>query len=414
MYFTLLTEQEYDNFINHHPAHFTQSIEQYRYRKQHNNDVHLVGVKDNNEVLAACLLSEARALKFFKYFYSHKGPVLDFSNASLVDCFFKGLTKYLKKQRTLFVSVDPYILESIRDADGHIIENFDNTNLINQLSKIGYQHQGYPIGYHQKSQIRWLSVLDIKGKSKEAILEDMSYQTRRNIKKTIEMGVQTTVLDISETERFYKLFKMAEERHNFKYRENPNQFFIEAQRMYPNNSMIKLAYIDLNKYLKQLNDKYETLTSQLQILSEKLLENPNSKKTKTQVNQLNDQLTSQNKKIAQTQQLMTTEGHILDLAAALYIFNKDEVYYLSSGSNPKFNQFMGAYALQWDMIQFAKDHDIPRYNFYGVTGDFSDSAEDLGVQQFKKGFNAHVEEYIGDFVKPIRPLFYKLYLTMNK
>ena len=75
---------------------------------------------------------------------------------------------------------------------------------------------------------------------------------------------------------------------------------------------------------------------------------------------------------------------------------------------------MGAYRLQWEMIEYAKKHNIPRYNFYGITGDFSDNAEDYGVQQFKKGFNAHVEEFIGDFVKPVRPFFYKIYQLLNK
>ena len=45
---------------------------------------------------------------------------------------------------------------------------------------------------------------------------------------------------------------------------------------------------------------------------------------------------------------------------------------------------MGAYHLQWEMIKFAKAHHIDRYNFYGITGDFSESSEDYGVQQFKK------------------------------
>ncbi|MEJ7317010.1 peptidoglycan bridge formation glycyltransferase FemA/FemB family protein, partial [Staphylococcus epidermidis] len=80
----------------------------------------------------------------------------------------------------------------------------------------GYKHQGYTVGYSQKSQIRWLSVLNLKDKSKDDILKEMEYQTRRNIKKSLEMGVETTTLNISETERFYSLFKMAEERHNFK------------------------------------------------------------------------------------------------------------------------------------------------------------------------------------------------------
>ena len=73
-----------------------------------------------------------------------------------------------------------------------------------------------------------------------------------------------------------------------------------------------------------------------------------------------------------------------------------------------------AYKLQWEMIKFAKDHNIDSYNFYGITGDFSEDAEDYGVQQFKKGFNAHVHEYVGDFIKPINPLAYKIGTLIGK
>ena len=68
---------------------------------------------------------------------------------------------------------------------------------------------------------------------------------------------------------------------------------------------------------------------------------------------------------------------------------------------------MGAYRLQWDMIQFAKEHNIDRYNFYGVTGDFSENAEDAGVQKFKEGFNAKIYEYIGDLSNQLNHYFIK-------
>ncbi|MFW3603335.1 aminoacyltransferase [Staphylococcus caprae] len=414
MFFTKLTESEYQNFIDRHPVHFTQSIDQYNFRKKQKNDAHLVGVKDKGNVVAACLLTEARVMKIFKYFYSHKGPVLDYQNKTVVQCFFNGLSRYLKKRRTLFVSVDPYIVENVRSAEGYILKDIPNESLIQQLKQLGYNHQGYTVGYSQKSQIRWLSVLDLKYKNEDELLKDMAYQTRRNIKKAREMGVTTKTLDISETDRFYRLFKMAEERHNFKYRENPYAFFKEAQKMYPNHSMLTLAYIDLNQYLNRLNQQIQQLNEQVKDLEKKLSEHPNSKKSKSKINQLQQQLNSKDKKVTEAQELIQTEGEILDLAAALYIYNKDEVYYLSSGSDPKFYQFHGAYYLQWDMIQFAKAHHIPRYNFYGITGDFSQEAEDFGVQQFKKGFNAHVEEYIGDFIKAIHPFFYKIYQLLNK
>ena len=79
------------------------------------------------------------------------------------------------------------------------------------MEDLGYKHQGYTVGYDTMSQIRWLSVLDLKDKTEDQLLKEMDYQTRRNIKKTYEMGVQVKTLPIEETDTFFELFQMAEE-----------------------------------------------------------------------------------------------------------------------------------------------------------------------------------------------------------
>lgn len=407
MNFTTLKPAEYSEFVNNNFVHYTQSIAHYNYRQDNGGCVHLVGVKNGEEVLAACLITEARALRILKYFYTHRGPVLDFNNQALVTCFFAGLKKYVKQHRGLFILVDPYVIENIRNPEGDIITSYDNKQLFKELNRLGYKHQGYSIGYSQLSQIRWLSVLNIQQKNDEALLQEMQYQTRRNIKKTIEMGVQVRTLDISETDKFFKLFQMAEEKHGFKFRDQ--RYFEEMQQMYSQNSMIKLAYIDLEKYITKIKQNEAQLTLEILELEKAMTITPNSKKKKTKLTKLQQQRNNQLKKIKEFEKLQQQEGNILHLAAAYYIYTKDEVYYLSSGSNPKYNFFKGAYSLQWDMINFAINHRIPRYNFYGITGDFSAEAEDYGVQQFKKGFNTQVEEYIGDFVLPVNKLLYKLF-----
>ena len=60
----------------------------------------------------------------------------------------------------------------------------------------------------------------------------MDYQTRRNIKKTFEMGVEVRTLDYSETDTFYELFKMAEEKHGFTFKQDPNTYFRDMQNMF--------------------------------------------------------------------------------------------------------------------------------------------------------------------------------------
>ena len=369
--------------------------------------MHVVGVKDDSDnVIAATLMTEARALKVFKYFYTHRGPVMDYSNIELVHFFFKSLTSYLKKHNCLYVLVDPYILENLRNADGEILESYDNRAVIKTLEDLGYKHQGWTVGYSTMSQIRWLSVLDLKDKSEDQLLKEMDYQTRRNIKKTYEMGVKVRTLPMDETDTFFELFQMAEEKHGFKFRDKP--YFYEMQKTYKDHAMLKLAYIDLKDYLSTLQQKHDSLTEQLAEVDAVLEENPNSKKNKNKRTQIQQQVDSNERKLNETKNKIAEEGETLNLAAALYLYNEHEVYYLSSGSNPKYNAYMGAYRLQWDMIKFAKEHNVDRYNFYGITGDFSEDAEDYGVQQFKKGFNANVYEYIGDFIKPIHPLAYKV------
>ena len=147
---------------------------------------------------------------------------------------------------------------------------------------------------------------------------------------------------------------------------------------------MKLAYIDLNELLTIQQRKIDELTQNLNEVLGDLEENPNSKKSKTKRQQLEQQLNSKQKKQKETATLIESDGPVLNLAAAFYIYNNHEVYYLSSGSNPKYNAYMGAYRLQWEMIKFAKEHGIDRYNFYGITGDFSEDAEDFGVQNSKK------------------------------
>ncbi|WP_210126142.1 aminoacyltransferase [Staphylococcus sp. GDY8P85P] len=407
MIFTKLSIEEFNTFVDHHFSHYTQVNDLYIYRKDRHLGAHLVGVKENNTVIAACLLTDARIFKVFKYFYTHRGPVMDYTNLALVEFFFRKLTHYVRMRRGVFILVDPYVLENIRSADGEIIEHFNNKQWFKVMHKLGYQHQGFTTGYSSMSQIRWHSILDLKDKSEQQLLKDMSYQTRRNIMKTIEMGVQIKTLSIKETSRFYRLFHMAEEKHGFHFQEEP--YFKQMLEIYGDKACIKLAYIDLNKYINLLKQHAIELEEEMTEIKQSLKVNANSKKTKTKYHQLNQQLESLYNKIAKTEQLIITDGTLLDLAAALFIYNNHEMYYLSSGSNPKYNEFMGAYRLQWDMICHAKQLGIHRYNFYGITGDFGNEAEDYGVQQFKKGFNAFIEEYVGDFIKPVNKCLYKLY-----
>ena len=60
--------------------------------------------------------------------------------------------------------------------------------------------------------------------------------------------------------------------------------------------MLKLAYIDLKDYLSTLQHKHEDLTKQLTEIEEALKESPNSKRTKINVINFNNNLIAMNVK----------------------------------------------------------------------------------------------------------------------
>ena len=58
---------------------------------------------------------------------------------------------------------------------------------------------------------------------------------------------------------------------------------------------------------------------------------------------------------------------------------------------------------------------MTRYNFYGIDGVFDDpNSEGRGVLEFKQGFNGYVEELMGSFVLPVRPLAFKFKTVVRK
>ncbi|MBY7664016.1 aminoacyltransferase [Staphylococcus agnetis] len=412
MKFVELTPDEYHQYINHHFKQYTQSIEHYQARKEKGLHVSLLGVKDDNDnIVAAGLFTAAPLLKYFNYVYSHRGPMLDYSNTTLVEFYFNELKKYFKKRRTIFMLIDPYVIRHIRDFKGNIVEDFNISSLIETFNTLQYQHQGFSTGYSELSQARWLAILDLKDKAPSSILKGMEYNTAHSIKKAMQMGVKVKTLSVNEMDAFYALYQKAEIKHGFSL--FTKSYLEQFVRNYPEITSIQLAYIHLNEHIDILKTKAHDIDEQIK----KQLQNQTQPLSKKKQNKLKEQQIIYDKlqeNMTVANQLRSKHGNTLHLAAAIFAETKDEMVYLFSGSDPEFNKFMGSYVLQWHMIQHAKQQHIDRYNFYGITGDFSPIAEDYGVLQFKKGFGGYIEELVGDFICVTHPLLYRIYQLKNK
>ena len=137
-----------------------------------------------------------------------------------------------------------------------------------------------------------------------------------------------------------------------------------------------------------------------------------TKKQKSRLIEVREILQGTRKHLKETQELFS-DGKKQVLSGASFITTGKEVVYLSAGSYDKYMHYYGVFAIHWTMIQWALEHGYERYNFYGISGNFDENSEDYGIYEFKKGFNGVVEEYVGDFILEMNPMF-KVYNKMKK
>src|SRR5699024_4187924 len=110
MKFLELTDEEYAAFIEEgHEAAFFQMLENKTNREMNGETVKLLGVKDDaGKVVAACLFTLQPTVMGKYFYYSNRGPVLDYHNFCLVNFFFVGLSYNLKLIICYFIDMTSY------------------------------------------------------------------------------------------------------------------------------------------------------------------------------------------------------------------------------------------------------------------------------------------------------------------
>ena len=175
MKFCELTETEFDTFSKEVSCkNFFQSLETLKRYKNNKEEVYLVGVKDNDKVVAASILVAYKESKYFNYktFNAYKGFLMDYSNNELLIFFTKEIKKFIKSKKGFRLYIDPYIVSEQRDTDGKVVEGgINNLSVKDSLLTLGYHYIG------EYTQVKWNYCLDIKGKTKEELFKTFKPNT---------------------------------------------------------------------------------------------------------------------------------------------------------------------------------------------------------------------------------------------
>ena len=116
-----------------------------------------------------------------------------------------------------------------------------------------------------------------------------------------------------------------------------------------------------------------------------------------------------NKRLDEIIKLNKEDGDVIVLGGILFFVYGNEVLSLVGGSYDKYMKYQSAYTVHFAGLKYALENNYDRYNFYGITGDFSDNNPLNGLYIFKRGYGGKVVELLGEYNLIISPTWNNIY-----
>jgi len=406
-----LTEKEFSKFSEKHPqTSFYQTVEWGHLKETNNWEMHLLGLKDGKKIVAGCLLLSKMTPIKRKMFYSPRGFLIDYNNYDLLKEFTTKIKDYVRKEKGIFIKIDPNVLYQQRDLFGQIVENGENNYQgFDNLKKLGYRHFGFNL-MQETLQPRWIFVIKTKDKTIDEILSNMDRETRRIIKKNEQSKIKCREIGYDELPKFKDIMQHTGDRREFIDR--PLSYYQDMYKHLHDSGMLKIIFAELNtkEVLEELSNEKELCEKDYQDRKEKHDNNiisMNEKKYEQKQREVENYINKLTRRIAELKELKEKHGEVITLGGVLFLIYGNEVLALVGGSYKEFMEYQSAYTVYYEMIKYTVENGYSRYNFYGITGDFSEKNPLYGLYGFKKDFGGEVVELMGEFDLVInKPLHY--------
>lgn len=413
MEFRELSEKEFNEFeIKNSLGSFYQTIKWGKLKEKNGWKYFLYGVVKNNTVVAAALLLRKRVLGKLSIIYSPRGFLLDYKDYDLLKFFTENIKKQAKKEKAIFIKIDPYIIYKELDINGDLVKDgIDNSEVIENLKKLGYKHTGF--NKDGNLQPRYAFVLDLKDKTISDIYDNMETTTKQMIRKNEKANIICREIKEDELNKYTDIMEDTAKRRGFIDR--PYGYYKNMLQILDKNIKILLCEINLEEYISKIKEELNVTKEELKQKEIKLKEeNSNKKKIQNQIKELEIIVSSLNKKIDKNTKLKEEKGNILELGTLMFIIHNKEILSLFGGAYGKYKDFMPAYSLNWEMIKYGINNKFEKYNFYGISEFKDKNSEMYGLYDFKRGFGGNVEEYVGEFNLIITKFWYFMYDTVYK
>ena len=411
MKFVELTEEEFKNYVTgNDQASFLQTVEWGNLRKIYGSDIRYLGVKEEDKVLAATMVTIDKSAFGKKRIYAPRGFIIDYHNKELLKYFTEEIKKYAKKNNILFIKIDPNIIYQVRDINGCEYENpTKDDEAINNLKELGYIHTGFTLDLGD-SQSRWNFRLTLD-KEYEELAKNFSKSTRKNIESTYNRGMRVRLATLEDLPSMEEILIATAERKNFQYRSL--EYYTNMFKTIKDGVRIYIAYLDPDIYLESTEKLlYDAKAYKDEVLY-KMEKDMVGAKLKKDLEQADKQIDKYTEELELAKKFKEENPNGKDIGTLVSLISGNEYLTLYSGILMEYKKFTPKYLMYNEHIKDAYKLGIKYIDFYGITGHFNKDDKDYGMYEFKRGFGGEVIEMIGEFTLPTSKL-YGIYKLLKK
>jgi len=406
-----LSEKEFSKFASKHSqANFYQTVEWGQLKKTNKWDMHLLGLKDGKKIIAGGLLLSKKLFGNRKMFYSPRGFLIDYSNFEVLNIFTKEVRKYVKKEKGIFIKIDPNIMYQQRDLYGKVVpEGENNYEGYKNLKRLGYRHLGFNL-MQEELQPRWVFITKTKNTTVDDIMKGMDSKTRQILRKNERNMIKCREIGYDELPVFKDIMQHTGDRREFIDR--PLSYYQNMYSHLHDSGILKILLAEINtaELINKLNKDKLELEKDYDDRKNKYENNiikMNSNKYEQKQKEVKKDIDKIKDMVQHIKELAQEHGEVITLGGILFLIYGNEVLSLVGGSYKELMEFQSAYTLHFEMMKYAIENNYDRYNFYGITGDFNETNPLYGLYSFKRDFGGEVVELIGEFDLIInKPLYY--------
>lgn len=388
-----ILEKEYVKFEEKHAkAHFLQSYSWGQFAIVGKKTTpRYVGLKDKaGNLLCAALFLEKKLPLGYKYIYSPRGFVIDFNNKKLLKKFTLELKEYMKKNKIIYIKIDPDIKYQTIDENAEKTLGENNYPIYKNLLNLGYIHKGFNRLY-EGNQPRYTFRINLKKKTQEDLDKLFNKSFMKSVKRSFNYDLEITHEEC--VDEFYKLIQFNSEKDGFS--SYSKEYYEEFTKQFSKYKNVKYfnAYIYPQKIINKLNNELDELEKKLET---------DKKHTADIKNQI--------------ERLKKEQGIFKDLkedkilvCSLICVYTKKKAWSLYIGNNDLGNFTFAVSRCYYDSIIDALNNKYEFYDLFGTVGDPNTEYKNLAkLHDFKRKFGDEYIEFIGEFDLVSNKLLYRL------